>query len=44
MTTSEPKFPFDIEVLDEFLSSEECMMISDLDGSLRAVASALHLK
>ena len=42
MTTSEPKFPFDIEVLDGFLSSEdspqECMMISDLDGFLTAVA------
>jgi uncharacterized protein len=42
MTTSEPKFPFNIEVLDEFLlsedSPEECMMISDLDGFLTAVA------
>ena len=48
MITSEPTFPFDIEVLDEFLSSEdspeECMMISDLDGFLTGVASALHLK
>lgn len=42
MTISESKTPFDVEVLDEYLSSdespEECMMVSDLDGFLTAIA------
>ena len=42
MTISEPKILFDAEALDDYLSSdvspEECMMVSDLDGFLTAIA------